>query len=274
MRKRHVLSFVILVSLATHCAGTETDNPAASSLVDFGSTPCKKEQPPPDAGSANTMAARSAPNDGLGQTSQALSVAPEYDGLFCIAWERTSGDTLRVTLHNFHQTCGVDWKGNARVGSDGTVDLDLVNSGCRVALCGWCIYDAAFEIRGVHGEADTSIRISVVDDAGASCKNGVDGRGTSQYAVTLPTKGTPDGIVCRPALSFAVFEQVAALGTCGTPMSPCGDNLCTTCNSGLACAPLVTDDSRCLTPCTADVDCPIPDVLSCQDGFCRLTKTW
>jgi hypothetical protein len=210
----------------------------------------------------------------VGTAREALSLGPEYDGLFCIGWEHTGDGSIRITLKNFHQTCGVDWTGTARVRSDG-VDLDLVNSGCRVAHCGWCIYDATFEVRGVASDSDTNVEISVVDDSGAACQNGVDGTGTPRYSATLPTKQEADGVICRPALQFAVFEQAMTLGTCGAHLTPCGPSQCTACNDGLTCAPITTsDDQRCLHSCAADTDCPLPGVLSCQSGFCRLARTW
>ncbi|MEO6602541.1 MAG: hypothetical protein ABIQ16_21845 [Polyangiaceae bacterium] len=259
MDRRIVLLLPLLVGV--QCTGTETENP----LVSFHASDCKKEAsistkavPNPDAGTLASDAGKQ------------VSFDPSYDGLQCIAWQKLALGSFRFELGNFHGSCGIDWKGSASIAGDGTVALHAVNSDCRAARCGWCMYDWAFDVRGIAEDTDAHLSISVVDAKGDRCESSI-----APYDVTLPTSTAAQGILCRPAFRYAVDDHARAHGTIGTLNTSCDAALATSCAADLSCGPLASaDDLRCLARCSDDSACPLPDVLSCHEGTCRLTQTW
>jgi len=264
MARNTVLLLPLLLSVQCNGTGTETENPAAP-LISFHGSDCKK-MPAAEA----TVAS---PDGGAlkHEVGKALSFDSSYDGLQCIAWQKLEPGVFRFDLGNFHESCGVDWqKGSVNIAKDGTITLHAINSGCQVARCGWCIYDWSFDVRGVPENSDAHLAIGVVDDDGNRCQSGV-----MPYDVTIPTHDADQGIVCRPAFRSAVDWQVRARGTNGQLNMPCGSPDQTACTADLSCGPLASqDDLRCLARCSTDSDCPLPGVLACQEGTCRLTRTW
>ena len=261
------IAAVLLLLAGVKCSGTETDNPAAP-LASFHASDCKKEPSPSGAG----VVASGSPDAGMvtARTSQPLSFDASYDGLQCIAWKRLGAGSYRFDLGNFHEGCGIEWKGNASVRQDGTVALDAVDVGCTKASCGWCIYDWSYEVHGVPEDANARLHVRVTDTDGSSCQGSTD-----PYDVTLPTKDAAEGSLCRPAFRYAVAWQVMERGTSGALHTPCGPDEPTPCAAGLTCGPLGSpDDLRCLASCANDSDCPLPGVLGCQEGTCRLVRTW
>jgi len=245
---------------AVQCTGTETENPAQPLLAFHGSD-CKKELP---IGTKSVPA----PDGGTSEAGKAV-FDTSYDGLQCIAWQRLDSGAFRFELGNFPNSCGIeDWKGTASVADDGSIALHAVNSECRAAACGSCLYDWAFDVRGVPANTDAHLLVSVVNDDGSLCPSNI-----PPYDVTIPTKDAAQGIVCRPADHSALFWQAGALGTTGKLNMPCDAE--TPCVTGLVCGPLAgPDDLRCLAPCSGDSDCPLPEVLTCHEGTCQLTQTW
>jgi hypothetical protein len=246
------------------CTGTETENPA-SNLISFHGSNCKKDLP-------IGVKALPAPDGGAlaSGTGNGVSFDTSYDGLQCIAWQKLAPGSFRFELGNFHESCGIDWQGSATVAGDGSVALHAINSGCRAARCGWCLYDWAFDVRGVPEGSDPRLLISVVDDDGSRCPSA-----TNPYDVTLPTGAAEQGLVCRPAFRGALEWQTQALGTAGQLNMPCDPAVATSCAAELSCGPLAAaDDLRCLARCSADSDCPLPGVLACREGTCQLTQTW
>jgi len=261
MTRRFLLGVPLLAAL--QCTGTETENPIAP-LISFHGSECKKELP---------VAAKSVPppDGGTLADNHSVSFDSSYDGLQCIAWQKLDSGTFRFELGNFPNSCGIeDWQGRVSVASDGRVVLHAVNSGCRAAACGSCLYDWAFDVRGVSEVADAQLLVSVVNDDGSICPSNI-----PPYDVTLPTTDTAQGILCRPADRGALFWQAGARGTTGELNMPCDAGVPTSCVAGLSCGPLAAgDDLRCLAPCSDDSDCPLPGVLSCQEKTCRLAHSW
>ena len=255
---------VLMLLLSVQCTGTETENPAAP-LISFQGTECKKELaigtkglPPPDAGRVASAASKVA----LFDTS--------YDGLQCIAWQKLDVDSYRFELGNFHGSCGIEWQGSASVARDGTVALHAINSDCRAAACGWCMYDWAFEVRGVPESEDAHLVISQVNDQGNSCDSS-----RAPDDVTIPTSSAEQGTVCRPTFRAATDVFGRTLDTPGTLHMPCDPAVATPCTGELSCGPLASaDDLRCLARCSDDSDCTLPGILTCQAGTCRLARTW
>ena len=251
--------------LAVQCTGTETENPAAP-LILFHGSECKKNMP-------TTAKALPAPNRRtLGDdTDKSISFDSSYDGLQCIAWQKLASGSFRFELGNFHSSCGIDdWKGSAIVAADGTVVMHAINSGCKAAACGWCLYDWTFEVRGVPEDTDAHLMVSIVGDDGKSCDSA-----RAADDITIPTSDAEQGILCRPVFRFAADALGHSLETPGKLNKPCDPTVQTPCEAELSCGPLASqDDLRCLARCSTDSDCPLPDVLTCQGGTCRLTQTW
>lgn len=263
MDRKFLLALPLLAAL--QCTGTETENPVAP-LASFHGSECKKNLPiaaksvpPPDGGAV------------AGDTGKAVSFDTSYDGLQCIAWQQLDTGVFRFELGNFPNSCGIDdWKGSASITDDGSVVLHAINSGCRAAGCGSCLYDWSFDVRGVSKVADAHLLVSVVNDDGSLCPSNL-----PPYDVTLPTTDAAQGILCRPADRGALFWQAGTRGTTGELNMPCDAATPTSCVAGFSCGPLASpDDLRCLAPCSDDSDCSLPGVLRCQDGTCRLTQTW
>jgi hypothetical protein len=269
---RKIALGVLLLVAGVKCGGTETDNPDAP-LVSFHASECKKAPALVGTSGTDGSGGSSGSSDAgvpTARASQALSYDAGYDGLQCIAWQRLGAGMFGFDLGNFHEGCGIEWKGNASVGRDGIVALDAIDAGCTKARCGWCIYDWTFEVRGVPEGKDARLRVRVADSDGASCEGSTD-----PYDVTVPTKDDPQGILCRPAFRSAVSWQVMERGTSGQLHTPCGPTEPAPCAAPLSCGPLGSaDDLRCLQPCATDADCPLPGVLHCQEGTCRLARTW
>jgi hypothetical protein len=256
MRRSAVLIPLFGALLPLACGGTETGNPAspAGPLTHFESSACKTD--------AN---AESGSN---GQTQQALVVASSYDGLQCIEWEHgASAGDITLRLINFPGGCSVKWDGKATVDAPGTVDLELVNTGCTVARCGTCLYDATYDLTGITNAASLGVRIGYVD-----CPTMGDVRW--QFETTLAMGTSPSGITCR----YAPLNSVLSSKACGGPNLLCGgaSGICnsTPCPGDLVCAPVSADDQRCLAACTTDGDCSPAGTLTCVAGLCRVAKPW
>ena len=243
------------------CSSNHGAGEASTNLVSFASSPCKKESTA--AGTASSQQTLAAGLDG-----DALA------GLKCIAWERASGDLLKVDLVNFEGACGAEWTGDAVVMADGTVALKLVNPEGKAAFCGWCLYDWSFEVRGTGSGDKLAISISIDTQPGSQPIEG--------YQATLPVSSSGQGVSCRYASYEALGSQAAAANTCGTVGMPClGTSMCSasagprSCSQGLVCDTNGTADQYvCLAPCSADADCPSGGALSCQTGLCRPTNPW
>ena len=252
--------------LSVQCTGTETENPAAP-LISFQGSQCKKTL------SIGAKGVAPAPDGGTpaSDTGKTVSFDGSYDGLQCIAWQKLAEGSFRFELGNFHGSCGItDWKGSASVAQDGTVVLNAINSDCRAAACGWCLYDWAFDVRNVPEAEDAHLVISIVGDDGKKCD-----AARPSDDVMIPTNNAEQGILCRPVFRYAADTLGRTLETPGKLHMPCDLSVPTPCTAALSCGPLAsTDDLRCLTRCSADSDCTLPSLLTCQEGTCRLAQTW
>jgi hypothetical protein len=249
---------------SVQCTGTETENPA-SPLISFEGSNCKKD-----------ISLKALPAPGRGtqgvDTGKAVSFDSSYDGLQCIAWRKSSVGSFRFELGNFHASCGIDdWKGSASVAEDGTVALHAVNSQCKAAACGWCMYDWTFDVRGLAEGTNAHLSINIVNDDGKQCDSAV-----APYDVTIPTADSDQGTLCRPAFRNAADVFGRSLDTPGKLHMPCDASVATPCVGELSCGPLASsdDDLRCLARCSTDSDCPLPGILTCQAQTCRLTQIW
>jgi hypothetical protein len=263
-----ILTLTCLTSLA--CNGTETQNPAVNPggpLVSFGNSGCKKEV------LANASRSTQAIVSG---DAGVISYGDEVAGLKCFAWQVTGTDRVKVSMINFEDACGAQWQGNAAIESTGKLDLSLVNPQCLIALCGSCIYDWSFEVKGVDISQNLPVTATV-----DTCPGQQEIKTTS---VELPLGTESSGILCRYADFNALGWQAMSLGTCGSVGMPCtGTSMCSTtanpdaqtCQGDLTC----TDNGDvtqmiCAQSCTLDSDCGTTGAQSCQTGLCRPKTAW
>ena len=238
-------AFLATLSSALSCAGgTDTGNPAT--VRDFTSSGCKNEQA--DAG------------------RQALSIASDVDGLQCVEWTRV-GSGLQLRLLNFPEGCADKYSGTAALTRSGELELAVYTDTCAVAACGSCVFDFEYELTGVPHDQPLALRIGH-----AVCESEPT---IFTEQLTLPIDERASGIVCRYMDAGALTWYASARGTCGMRNMPCGncDDDLTSCESGLACTPLATNDARCLVSCEGDDDCKA-GLASCRDGVCRANATW
>jgi hypothetical protein len=261
-----IATLTCLTSLA--CSGTETQNPASNTsgpLVSFGNSGCKKEI------LANASRSTQAI---VSEDAGVISYGEEVAGLKCFAWQVTGADRVKVSLINFEEACGAQWQGNAAIEPTGKLDLSLVNPQCLIALCGWCIYDWSFEVKGVNVNQNQTVTATI-----DTCPGQQEIKTTN---VELPLGEQSSGILCRYANYNAIGWQAMALGTCGAVGMPCnGTSMCnstdtaTSCQGDLQC----TDNGDasqmiCAKSCTLDSDCGTTAVQSCQSGLCRPKTAW
>lgn len=263
----HASSFVLLT--ITACNGTETQNPNSpdTALVSFGNSGCKKETL---AHATRRTQAVTLSDGGI------VSYGEEVAGLKCFAWQPTGSDSIKISLINFEEACGAQWKGDAKLDSNGALTLGLVNPKCLIASCGWCIYDWSFEVKGIPAGENLPVTVNIDTCPGEQA--------IKTTTVELPLATESEGILCRYANFNALGWQALSLDTCGTVGMPCtGTSMCSssggvtaqTCQNDLTC----TDNGNpsemiCAQPCTQDSDCGITGVQSCQSGLCRPKAAW
>jgi hypothetical protein len=250
---------VILVLMG--CGGCDK----ASALVSFSGGTCKKE------------ATDSIPG-------AAFSLSEQYGGLACVTWAATAPDVTKIDLFNIAEACIAEWKGDASIDRDGTVELRLLNPTCGSAQCGLCLFDWSFEVSKVPQNEE--LRLRIVTDIWTGCGDEADdvGHEPTIYDASLPQGSALSGVRCRFASYDGLAQQADALGTCGSLFMPCrtaeGPAFCTEpsatpCDDGLVCAAGdAADQVLCLLSCGTDGDCPWGDALSCQDGLCRPAAPW
>jgi hypothetical protein len=244
---KHVIVSVLLASVVS-CAGsgTETDNPA-SPLEKFSSSGCKNEDPNP------------------GQ--QALERETDAEGLTCVEWARDTNGALDVKLYNFSGVCGGTYLGKAAFNAE-ALELSVYQDTCAVAKCGSCVFDFHYQLQNVPVRAPLSLRIG-----SAVCESQPT---LFSDELTLPIDSQETGIVCRRLERGALDDYAGTRGLCGATNMPCG-SACTsvgaTCRAGETCTELAASDSRCLTDCATNDDCP-SGLTACVDGVCQAAASW
>ena len=94
--------------------------------------------------------------------------------------------------------------------------------------------------------------------------------------------------MCEYADPLGVGEYAGIKGKCGKANMPCNGSCgglgndaglhsdagagseAQACDPGLTCTDVGGGDKRCLADCTSDADCPLPNVMACDEGVCRL----
>lgn len=260
--------------IAFACAGTETQNPGEP-LKTFKDSGCKKE-----AGKSVSNLRGTSRTSAEVATASAALVSTDYSaeiaGLKCFAWEIVGTDSLRIDLYNFEGACGAQWTGRAAIEADGALGLSLINPDCRIASCGWCIYDWSFEVAGVDLSKPLPVGVGIDTCPGE--------RAVESIPATIPVNTQTSGILCNYAHFGALGWQAMALSQCGTVGMPCsGTSMCqsypvttaVSCQGDLVC----TDNGNaseqiCAKPCVTDPDCGALGVSTCQTGLCRPANHW
>lgn len=253
--------------IAYSCMGTETQNPS-DPLRSFKDSGCKKERSSAVNATADTATAS--------QSLVSTNYSGETAGLKCIAWEILGDNRTKIDLYNFEGACGAQWSGQAATGTDGELQLALVNPQCLIASCGWCIYDWSFEVEGLDVSKALSVGLGIDTCPGE--------RDVERFEATLPIDVETSGILCNYANFNALGWQAMALTECGTTGMPCqGTDMCDTattptelaCAGDLVCADNGNSDERiCVKSCSTDEDCGSLGVSACTDGLCRPKSNW
>jgi hypothetical protein len=261
LRHRFLGLACVLASACTQ-SGTETDNP----ITEFRSSECK--------GSSSETALSIAGLDS--EAGGALTSAdtanrmagPEYDGLFCVAWDTGDDGALSIELYNLSGGCHVVWGAQAQRESGGFA-LELQPHNCVIAGCGSCTYDLGFELHGFDSEAPLPFVVREL-----SCSDSPD---TAIVEMELPLDARKEGVICRPqpraSSGLRTHCGGAHLQVCGEEedeVAQCGDANAPACAGGLVCEPGEPD--VCLTACEQDHDCPLA-IERCDAGACRLRET-
>ncbi|MBN2719357.1 MAG: hypothetical protein JXX14_26135 [Deltaproteobacteria bacterium] len=200
--------------------------------------------------------------------------AEDYAGLNCILWTVTD-DGVMMDLLNQSAGCGIGFEGTASL-SDDTLILELQNPGCVTSNCGNCLYNWSFNVAlGATRPATIAVTRDICPDD--------DYPATEHARVPFMPEHGANGIQCiYPSIDPGNLSNAA----CGALHQPCrpiaGDtdisdinDFCATghtpCNDGLVCVDTFTyPQYRCVAACNIDADCPLPAILSCQDGRCLL----
>lgn len=238
-------------------AGTGGGSSTGPGLAAFQTSACKKE--------AQTK--QGTP----GEAAQALGADDVYAGLQCVRWATIDGG-FRVSLLNFEGACGAQWQGKVTA-ADAALELRMVNPDCRIAACGWCIYDFSFDVRMAAAASGNDVSLVMDPCPGQQTP-------TTQ-AVHLPLGAETSGELCRYANAYALEDQAMSLGTCGRPYLPCREAQSSgvacpandggaPCDDGLTCADGASATGRvCHATCKVDGDCLPSGVMKCDAGLCR-----
>ncbi len=250
-----LLNIIIVACIITVLIGCVDDE--KSSLVSFDGSECKhKAYRDLDAKLSYNIKAVTPTNI-------------KYEGLQCIRWDV---ETSRIDLINFSASCGIDWEPKAVVDDSG-VTLSLVNPDCGRAECS-CFYDWSFVITEFPklSSITTTVKEIHCDAAG----------GTRGFSAELPIGENSSGILCRQADEEPLYNHAILSGLEGTLHMLCRSDVDDTlpdCDDGLICEEVKECSSLnpscfnlCMAECSDDSDCPLPEVLSCQEGLCKLSN--
>jgi hypothetical protein len=248
--------------LASACtqSGTETDNP----IADFRSSECKGSS------SETALSVAALVSMGDAPSSPDPIAGPEYDGLFCVAWDLDDdGGALAIELYNLRGGCHVVWDAQGKREAGG-VALELQPHNCAIGACGECTYDLGFVVDDIDASAPLPLAVREL-----SCSDSDD---RAIVELDLPLDERTQGVICRPEPRMYSGDRALCGGAHQPVCDPqgdqdfldCGDEGAPACAEGLACEPGAPD--VCLSACTEDADCPLA-IERCDDGVCRLRET-
>ncbi|MBN2715250.1 MAG: hypothetical protein JXX14_05310 [Deltaproteobacteria bacterium] len=196
-----------------------------------------------------------------------------YQGLQCVSFKHDENNLFSIDLINFHGACGAEYVGDYTAGENGELNLLVNNPGCRIAACGYCVYDWSFEVENVE---TAELTINVVENP---CPESDQSPSETSFQITKSELETGQGISCTYK-DISLFETIA----CGTLHQPCNqlasdssdnDPLCgvadTQCDTGYTCTQTdAMPQPICVAECTENADCPLQPLLTCDNGLCLL----
>jgi hypothetical protein len=189
-----------------------------------------------------------------------------YSGLQCIAWAVVDDTRLLLDLGNFIEDAGFPhpednlWRGEATRRDDGALhlavewDFQYQNAG------GACLQDFSFAIEGIRALGHLELEIAT-----RSCSGTCSWR---EYSAELPLDTKPSGVVCRYANQLSVVVPDQLLGSLHRPPADgaCGDGLVVV---------RLPDWEVCAPQCSeSETECPMPDLLTCEDPACLIAEPW
>jgi hypothetical protein len=190
----------------------------------------------------------------------------DLNGLMCVAWSLEGDGHLHVNLVNHSAMCLFSgqpgWEGDA-VFRDGDLELLVFNEIEGANLCGNCLYNWMFDLDALDLEGDLDLVVSVKNYQGADTQE--------IERAMIPLSESTEGIRCRYVAPFPLGWDPSHDGGLHLPCRVDGTG--TPCDDGLACEDVPSSygaEERCLQPCSADDDCPLDGLLSCQAGICLL----
>ena len=252
--RRNSFALSLLGCLAA-CVGTDTGNPTRGGSGSEFERPrvsgCKSH-----GGQLST---------GLAAQALTTSNAHDYDGLQCLRWER-EGNRVRFEAFNFTDSCEVSFVGRVDAPRPGHVNVVLKNPACEIAGCGSCMYDAAVEI-------DT-VRAKLADDAEVELRTeDCKGIQTRLASWQLAPGDGASALQCSYPRGADLIDHARRQNLCGKREMPCRTSCGSkdvACDPGLVCGAAGEYSSTCLAECQSDGDCHLPEVMTCQQGVCRL----
>jgi hypothetical protein len=194
--------------------------------------------------------------------------AAEYAGLRCIAWE-LGEDSALIDLINFRAACGFEgfedetlWVGRGTQPREDLLQLIVEWDFEEQTGCPACEHDFSFEFASRVEAESLDVEIAT-----RSCTGNCD---WLRQSAALPVGESPAGNLCRYVPSHASTRDPRAIPL-GTLHARSDDGQC---ESGLA--PIEVEDGLqiCAATCSTDSDCPLSDVLACEDGVCRIAQPW
>jgi hypothetical protein len=187
----------------------------------------------------------------------------DYAGLQCVAWKFGDAKTPAIDLINWPASCGFPddteglWQGVAEVADPNALQLRVEWNFEYPNACGGCLYDFSFKLENFEANGTLQLAIDTRSCTG-DCA-------WSKQKLTLPAK--PSGVVCRYADWRVPSSQEWPRNALFAPLDG-------QCDAGLA--PLARGDGTqvCAVTCKTSSDCPLPGVLTCSDGLCRIAHPW
>lgn len=198
-------------------------------------------------------------------------VVTDYLGLECVAWDATRPSQLSLDLVGFPSNFGYYspqdslWRASASQPGAGMLSLLLFWNFEEPDVSGFCAANHAISLGGVAASDKIQLVILLQGCTSAACS------ASELAALELPVHDRPTGILCRYLReSFNPTGDSDILGT--LHRLPRADG---TCDAGLSILELKPDWQICAAECSQDgASCPLPELLTCKDGICRLAPTW
>lgn len=198
----------------------------------------------------------------------------QYRGLECVAWDLTDAKASIIDFVNFHTPDDFDsdpstdlWHEAARQDEDGVLRITREWDSEYVSLGMGCDRSLSFAIAEVAFEE--SLRLKFLTRNCSSCG------WATRATLDISAATRPTGIVCRHLRDNYVGQVEVdppeyALYA-GSFLRPSAGGVC---NEGLVPWELEPGWEICAAPCSEEAtECPLPELLSCQDSICELTET-